>query len=206
MDDITIYGGTFEECLANLEAVLKRCIEKDLVLNWEKCHFMVHQGIVLGHIICEKGIEVDKVKVKLIVKLPSSTTIKGVRQFLGHAWFYKRFIKDFSNLSKPLCELLAKDAKFIWDERCQNSFDQLKQFLTTPIVKAPNWQFPFEVMCDASDFAIGVVEALRDLLCKQNIERSSKELHNHRERIVSCSVCLKQDSCLSSRVFHHCFH
>ncbi|RVW61920.1 Retrovirus-related Pol polyprotein from transposon 297 [Vitis vinifera] len=71
MDDITVYGGTFEECLVNLEAVLHRCIEKDLVLNWEKCHFMVRQGIVLGHIISEKGIEVDKAKVELIVKLPS---------------------------------------------------------------------------------------------------------------------------------------
>ncbi|RVW63876.1 Retrovirus-related Pol polyprotein from transposon 17.6 [Vitis vinifera] len=110
MDDITIYGGTFEECLVNLEAVLNRCIEKDLVLNWEKFHFMVQQGIVLGHIISEKGIEVDKAKVELIVKLPSPTTIKGVRQFLGHAGFYRRFIKDFSKLSKPLCELLAKDA------------------------------------------------------------------------------------------------
>ncbi|KAL6329577.1 hypothetical protein AAG906_022154 [Vitis piasezkii] len=145
MDDITVYGGTFEECLVNLEAVLHRCIEKDLVLNWEKCHFMVRQGIVLGHIISEKGIEVDKAKVELIVKLPSPTTVKGVRQFLGHARFYRRFIKGFSSLSKPLCELLAKDAKFIWDERCQNSFDQLKKFLTTtPIVRAPNWQLPFE--------------------------------------------------------------
>ncbi|WKA01472.1 hypothetical protein VitviT2T_019753 [Vitis vinifera] len=117
MDDITIYGGTFEECLVNLEAVLNRCIEKDLVLNWEKCHFMVHQGIVLGHTISEKGIEVDKAKVELIVK--------GVR--------------------------------------CQKSFDQLKQFLTTtPIVRALNWKLPFEVMCDASDFAIGAVLGQRE--------------------------------------------
>ncbi|RVW32072.1 Retrovirus-related Pol polyprotein from transposon 17.6 [Vitis vinifera] len=178
MDDITVYGGTFEECLINLEAVLHKCIEKDLVLNWEKYRFMVHQGIVLGHIISEKDIEVDKAKVELIVKLPSPTTVKGVRQFLGHTGFYRRFIKGFSSLSKPLCELLAKDAKFIWDERCQNSFDQLKKFLTTtPIVRALNWQLPFELMCDASDFAIGAVlgqredgEALCDLLCKQNIE------------------------------------
>nr|CAN62872.1 hypothetical protein VITISV_015209 [Vitis vinifera] len=163
MDDITVYGGTFEECLVNLEAVLHRCIEKDLVLNWEKCHFMVRQGIVLGHIISEKGIEVDKAKVELIVKLPSPTTVKGVRQFLGHVGFYRRFIKGFSSLSKPLCELLAKDAKFIWDERCQNSFDQLKKFLTTtPIVRAPNWQLPFELMCDASDFAIGAVLGQRE--------------------------------------------
>ena len=87
MDDFTIYGSTFEECLVNLEAVLNGCLEKDLVLNQEKCHFMVQQGIVLGHIIFEKGIEVDKAKVELIVKLPSPTTIKGVRQFLGHAGF-----------------------------------------------------------------------------------------------------------------------
>ncbi|RVW68342.1 Retrovirus-related Pol polyprotein from transposon 17.6 [Vitis vinifera] len=136
MDDITVYGGTFEECLVNLEAVLHRCIEKDLVLNWEKCHFMVRQGIVLGHIISEKGIEVDKAKVELIAKLPSPTTVKGVRQFLGHAGFYRR---------------------------CQNSFDQLKKFLTTtPIVRAPNWQLPFELMCDASDFAIGAVLGQRE--------------------------------------------
>ena len=115
----------------------------------------VQQGIVLGHIISEKGIEVDKANVELIVKLPSPTTVKGVRQFLGHAGFYRRFINNFSKLSKPLCELLAKDAKFVWDERCQRSFEQLKQFLTiAPIVRAPNWKLPFEVMCDANDFAI----------------------------------------------------
>ena len=116
MDDITIYGSAFDECLVNLEAVLNRCIEKDLVLNQEKCHFMVPQGIVVGHMISKQGIEVDKAKVKLIFKLPSPTTVKGVKQFLGHAGFYRRFIKDFSKLARPLCELLVKDAKFVWDD------------------------------------------------------------------------------------------
>ena len=138
MDDITIYGGTFEECLANLETVLNRCIEKSLVLNWEKCHFMVNQGIVLGHVISNKGIEVVKAKVELISKLPSPTNVKAVRQFLGHAGFYRRFIKDFSKISKPLCELLVNDAKFIWDERCQKSFEEVKLYpTTTPIMTAP---------------------------------------------------------------------
>ena len=79
MDDITVYGGRFEKCLINLETVLHRCIEKNLVLNWEKCHFMVNQGIVLGHIISNKGIEVDKAKIELISKLPSPTNVKTVR-------------------------------------------------------------------------------------------------------------------------------
>ena len=87
---------------------------------------MVPQGIVLGHVISKKGIEVDKAKVELIVKLPSPTTVKGVRQFLSHAGFYRRFIKDFSKLARPLCELLVKDAKFVWDDRCQWSFEELK--------------------------------------------------------------------------------
>ena len=105
----------------------------------------------------------DKAKVELIVKLPLSTTVKGVRQFLSHIRFYKRFIKDFSELARPLCELLVKDAKFVWDDRCQRSFEELKLLLTTaPIVRAPNWQLPFEVMCDVSDFAIGVVLGQRE--------------------------------------------
>ncbi|RVW80373.1 Retrovirus-related Pol polyprotein from transposon 17.6 [Vitis vinifera] len=163
MDDITVYGSSFEECLLHLEAVLHRCIEKDLVLNWEKCHFMVQQGIVLGHVISKNGIEVDKAKVELIVKLPPPTNVKGIRQFLGHVGFYRRFIKDFSKISKPLCELLVKDAKFVWDEKCQKSFEELKQFLTTaPIVRAPNWKLPFEVMCDASDLAMGAVFGQRE--------------------------------------------
>ena len=81
MDDITVYGRSFEECLINFEIVLHRCIEKNLVLNWEKFHFVVNQGIVLGHIISEKGIEVDKVKIDMISKLHSPTNVKIVRQF-----------------------------------------------------------------------------------------------------------------------------
>ena len=90
IDDITVYGGSFEECIINLEIVLHKCIEKNLVLNWEKCQFMVSQEIVLWHIISGKGIEVDKAKIDLISKLPSPTNVKTVRQFLGHGGFYRR--------------------------------------------------------------------------------------------------------------------
>ena len=94
------------------------------MLNWEKCHFIVEKGIVLGHVISKKDIEVDKVKIKLIVNLPPPTNVKEVRQFLGHAGFYKRFIKDFSKLARPMCALLAKDAKFKLDENCQHCFEE----------------------------------------------------------------------------------
>ena len=105
---------------------------------------MVNQGIFLGHVISNKGIEVDKAKVELISKLPPPTNVKARRQFFGHACFYRRFIKDFSKIAKPLCELLVKDTKFFWDGRCQKSFEELKSHLTTaPIVRAPNWQLPF---------------------------------------------------------------
>ena len=95
MDDITVYGGDFEECLTNFETILQRCIEKNLVFNWEKCHFMVNQGIVLGHVISSRGIEVDKAKIELISKLPSPINVKAVRQFLGHTGFYKRLLSPF---------------------------------------------------------------------------------------------------------------
>ena len=79
MDDLTIYGKTFDDCLLNLKFFLKRCIEKDLVLNWDKCHFMATSGIVLGHIISKEGIQVDPAKNELISKLPSPTTVKEER-------------------------------------------------------------------------------------------------------------------------------
>ena len=106
MDDITIYGDTFEEYLASLEAAMHKCIEKNLVLNWEKCQLMVNQGIVLGYVISNQGIEVDKAKVEIIAKFPPPTSVKAVRQFLGHVGFYKRFFKDFSKITKSLYKLL----------------------------------------------------------------------------------------------------
>ena len=95
--------------MGNLKKILKRCIEKKLVLNFEKCHFMVNQGIILGHIVSKKGIEVDKAKIDVIQTLPYPTCVREVRSFLGHAGFYRRFIKDFSKITRPMCLLLQKD-------------------------------------------------------------------------------------------------
>jgi hypothetical protein len=158
MDDFSVYGKTFVDCLANLDKVLTRCAEVDLVLNWEKCCFMVKQGIVLGHVISERGIEVDKAKVETVEQLPPPTDVKSLRSFLGHVGLYRRFIKDFSKITKPLTHLLQKDVAFDFDEKCLAAFRTLKSALVSaPIIQPPNWSQPFEIMCDASDYAVGAV-------------------------------------------------
>ena len=139
MDDFTMYGNSFDECLGNLKNILKRWIKKKLVLNFEKCHFMVNQGIILGHIVYKKGIEVDKAKIDVIQTLPYPTCVREVRYFLGHAGFYRRFIKDFSKIMRPMCLLLQKDVDFDFNVECQEAFDKLKDLLTSaPIIQPPN--------------------------------------------------------------------
>ena len=158
MDDFSVFGYSYEGCLENLRRVLERCQEKNLVLNWEKYHFMVTQGIVLRHIVLSReGIEVDKVKVELISNLPTPKCVKDKRSFLGHAGFYRRFIRYFSAIARPLCNFLAKDVTFEWSQACEAAFDKLKTMLVSPpIMRSPNWDFPFEIMCDVSDYAIGL--------------------------------------------------
>ena len=158
MDDFSLYGSSFEDCLKNLETILQRCQDKNLALNWEKCHFMVTEGIVLGHKIYAARLEVDQAKIDVIKTLMSPTTVKGIRSFLGHAGFYRRFIKDFSKISRPLCRLLEKDAKFDFDESCRFEFEEIKsRLVTAPIMLTPDWNHELEIMCDASDYAMGVV-------------------------------------------------
>src|SRR3954464_15961647 len=119
---------------------------------------MVNEGIVLGHKISEIGIEVDKAKIEAIERMPYPRDIKGIRSFLGHASFYRRFIKDFSKTSRPLTNLLQKDAPFVFDEDCKEAFEVLKKALiTAPIVQPPDWNLPFEIMCDPSRFAVGPI-------------------------------------------------
>ncbi|XP_075483712.1 uncharacterized protein LOC142523866 [Primulina tabacum] len=118
----------------------------------------MREGIVLGHKISETWIEVDKAKIEVIEKLPAQTNIKGVRSFLGHAGLYRRFIKDFSCIAKPLTNFLMKDVRFDFSDECVQAFQVLKEkLITAPVMIAPDWASPFEVMCDARDTALGAV-------------------------------------------------
>ncbi|KAD6119185.1 hypothetical protein E3N88_10456 [Mikania micrantha] len=127
MDDFFVFGSSFNQCLTNLEKMLRRCVETNLMLNWEKCHFMVTERIVLGHKISRDGIQVDKAKIETISKLPPPTSVKA-------------------------------DVEFVFDDDCLRAFEYLKERLVSaPILIAPDWSQPFELMCDASDFAVGAV-------------------------------------------------
>ena len=129
MDDFFVLGSSFDNCLENLRLVLIRSEETNLVLNWEKCHFMVQEGIVLGHRISARGIEVDKAKIEAIEKLPPPSSVKGIISFLGHVRFYRCFIKDFSQIAKSLYNLLVQGTPFEFDAQCMRAFSFLKDKL-----------------------------------------------------------------------------
>ena len=155
MDDFSVLGSSFDNCLENLRSVSIRCQETNLVLNWEKFHFMVQEGIVLGLRISARGIKVDRAKIETIEKLPPPSSVKRIRSFLSHTGFYRRFIRDFSQIAKPLSNLLVQGTPFEFDAQCIRAFSVLKdKLVSAPIVVAPDWSFPFELMCDASDYAI----------------------------------------------------
>ncbi|GJV88368.1 reverse transcriptase domain-containing protein [Tanacetum coccineum] len=129
MDDFSVFGNSFNKCINNLDKMLHHCKDAHLVLNWEKCHFIVKEGIVLGHKVSGAGLEVDKAK-----------------------------NQHFSKIARPLTKLLEKDTPFEFDDECQKAFELLKEKLTcAPVIVSPNWNLPFELMCDASDFAVGAV-------------------------------------------------
>ncbi|GJT89055.1 reverse transcriptase domain-containing protein [Tanacetum coccineum] len=134
MDDFFVFGSSFDNCLNNLDKMLQRCKDAHLVLNYKKCHFIVNEGIVLGHKLSRACLEVDKAK-----------------------------NRNFSKIARPLTKLLEKDTPFKFNEECHNAFKILKEKLTcAPMIVSLNWNLPFELMCDASDFAVGAILGQKD--------------------------------------------
>jgi len=149
MYDFSIYGDSFDQYLHNLGLV-------DVELG--KVSFHSTTGIVLGHKIFKKGIEVDKAKIDVIVKFLIPKCVKDIQSFLGHTRFYRRFIKDFSKIARPLINLLIKDVPFILNDECLTSWEKLKmELISLPTISPRDWSKLFEIMCDAFDFAIGTV-------------------------------------------------
>ncbi|GJX67328.1 reverse transcriptase domain-containing protein [Tanacetum coccineum] len=134
--------------------------QEDQEKNTFTCPYgtFAYRRMPFGLKISKSGIEVDCAKIDIIAKLPYPTNVKGVRSFLGHVGFYRRFIKDFSKIARPMNQLLMKDAKFIFSNECMQAFNILKNKLTyAPVIISPNWNIDFELMCDASNYAVGAV-------------------------------------------------
>ncbi|CAA7025185.1 unnamed protein product [Microthlaspi erraticum] len=169
MDDFSVYGSSFESCLGNLGRVLQRCEDKHLVLNWEKCHFM------------------------LKISEASRT-----------CWFYRRFIKDFSQIARPLTRLLCKDINFEFTEECHKAFTKIKDALVSaPVVQPPNWELPFEIMCDASDYAVGAVLGQRKDKKLHVIYYASRTLDEAQCKLPEESVYAAEASNKHGQLGHH---
>ncbi|GJS89619.1 reverse transcriptase domain-containing protein [Tanacetum coccineum] len=178
--------------------MLIRCKQAHLVLNWEKCHFMVTEGFVLGHKVSSTGLEVGKAKIDVIAKLPPPTNVKAIRSFLGHARFYRLFIKDFSKISRPMTKLLEKDPVFDFNKECIKALETLKEKLTNaPIMVSLDWSEPFQLMCDASDMSLELclrIMGSGNILCPFTRQQNTKQL-------ITRLYGLLKNSCCRSKIY-----
>jgi hypothetical protein len=156
-DDILIYSMEWKEHLAHLETVLQLLSQHSLVANRKKCHFAQRTVEYLGHLISEEGVAVDPCKVQSVEQWPTPKNVKGVRGFLGLAGYYRKFIRDYGKIAKPLTDLTKKD-NFKWNDGSQQAFETLKKkFTTAPVLALPDFTKQFVIECDASGGGIGAI-------------------------------------------------
>ena len=158
LDDIIVYGSSFEEEISRLKQVFTRLIQAGLKLKPKKCVLFQKKVAYLGHIVSDAGVSPDPSKVEAIEKWPTPSTLTEVRSFLGLAAYYRRFVKDFATIASPLHKLTEKGRQFLWSDDCQTSFEGLQKCLiTAPILAYPKTEEAFILDTDASNFGIGAV-------------------------------------------------
>ena len=157
MDDFAVFS-TWVDHLTYLRKTFQRCRETNLKLHPGKCFFGIMSGLLLGHIISKRGLEVDFDKVKVMIALLPPKNVREIRGFLGCVGYYRRFIDSYARLASPLTELLKKDVEYVWTEARQQAFEELKKRLVTaPILTPPDWGKPFHVTLDASGWCLGAI-------------------------------------------------
>ncbi|GAU40284.1 hypothetical protein TSUD_60750 [Trifolium subterraneum] len=158
IDDILIYSKDPQEHAEHLRIVLNILREKQLYAKFSKCEFTLSEVKFLGHVISQGGVSVDPSKVEAVLNWERPRTVSEIRSFLGLAGYYRRFILGFSEIALPLTRLTRKGAAFVWDELCENSFNLLKQKLTSaPVLVIPDPDKKYVVYCDASNKGLGCV-------------------------------------------------
>ena len=190
IDDIIIFGKTFDQHLHNLQQVLDRLRQAGLKLHPRKCHFLQHEVTFLGHVVSQKGVSPDPNKTSKVAQWPTPKSAKEVQQFLGLANYYRKFIKNFAGMARPLHRLTEKGVPFLWTDQCHDCFSTLKSLLiSAPILALPNWSRPFIVDTDASDQAIGAV-------LSQTNERGEEQVIAYASRCLSKS---ERNYCVTRR-------
>ncbi|XP_052723719.1 uncharacterized protein LOC108344536 [Vigna angularis] len=176
IDDILIYSKSCEEHEEHLRLVLGVLRERELYAKLSKCEFWMKEVQFLGHVVSAGGISVDPAKVRTVLEWESPRSVTEVRSFVGLAGYYRRFIEGFSKIVAPLTQLTRKDHPFAWTDRCESSFQELKQKLTSaPVLVIPDTARPFEVYCDASLQGLGCV-LMQD---KRAVAYASRQLKIH---------------------------
>nr|KYP37777.1 Transposon Ty3-I Gag-Pol polyprotein [Cajanus cajan] len=200
IDDILVYSKTREEHVEHLRIVLQTLKEKQLYAKLPKCEFWLDSVNFLGHVISKGGIAVDPAKVEAVLEWRTPKSVFEIRSFLGLAGYYRRFIENFSRLALPLTKLTKKDQPFVWDSRCEESFQELKRRLTSaPVLVLPDPSKTFEVFCDASKLGLGGV------LMQEGCELTSKSIKLGALRVTNSLIDeiregQKMDPFLLSRV------
>ncbi|WVZ86768.1 hypothetical protein U9M48_033502 [Paspalum notatum var. saurae] len=163
IDDIPVYSKNEKEHEEHLRIVLSRLREHKLYAKFSKCAFWLKEVAFLGHILSAKGVVVDPKQGGRCAELEATTTVTEIRSFLGLAGYYRRFIKDFSKIAKPMTALTQKNAKFAWSPKCEEAFGMLKKLLTSaPVLAQPDITKPFDVYCDASGSGLGCVRCKKE--------------------------------------------
>jgi hypothetical protein len=178
IDDILIYSKNNEDHANHIRIVLQRLRDHRLYAKFSKCEFWLDSVKFLGHTISSEGISVDPTKVQEVMDWKPPTSVHQIRSFLGLAGYYRRFILDFSKIAKPMTELLKKEAKYQWDDKCDEAFHTLRKLLTTaPVLAQPDNTQPFDVYCDASGTGLGCVLMQNDRV----IAYASRALRNYEQ-------------------------
>ncbi|XP_028802073.1 uncharacterized protein LOC114757247 [Neltuma alba] len=178
IDDILVYSKSLAEHEQHLRIVLSILKEKRLYAKLSKCEFWLNEVKFLGHVIAQDGVAVDPSKVEAVLNWEQPKTVTEIRSFLGLAGYYRRFIKDFSRIAQPLTKLTRMNQQFVWDDKCEASFQELKRRSTsTPVLIIPDPTLPYVVYTDASKQGLGCV------LMQQGrvVAYASRQLKSHEE-------------------------
>ena len=158
LDDIIVFSDTWDEHMAHIRTVFERLTEANLTVNLEKTEFVKATVKYLGHIVGQGQVRPLDAKVKAVVEFPVPTDKRSLMRFLGMSGFYRKFCKNYAQVTCSLTDLLKKDRKFVWNEQCQRSFEMVKSLLVSaPVLSAPDFQKQFKIVVDASDLGAGAM-------------------------------------------------